>query len=198
VKTGARGSRRRRRGPPRRAGRERVAQFRRRQELFKREPHREPQRSADKAERPSFAHVCDSGACVEFGCANWRKSRHATAWGTSTTESSVATRTLRTRSRSTKCGGWIARPRTLGTRVRKRSGAVAGQTLPSVVRTWSGGHTWTNHKPSGSKSLSPLRLFRAEGMGLEPTTGFPAPEFQSGRWPFAYPPETTLARRMAP
>jgi hypothetical protein len=31
--------------------------------------------------------------------------------------------------------------------------------------------------------------FEAEGMGLEPTTGFPAPHFQCGRWPIRLPSE---------
>jgi hypothetical protein len=32
-------------------------------------------------------------------------------------------------------------------------------------------------------------LQKAEGKGFEPSTGFPAPDFESGRSPFAYPPE---------
>ena len=38
----------------------------------------------------------------------------------------------------------------------------------------------------GAASLVSLR---AEGMGLEPTTGFPASDFESDSSPFGYPPE---------
>ena len=37
---------------------------------------------------------------------------------------------------------------------------------------------WKNADFSANKDAE---NFEAEGMGLEPTTGFPAPEFQSGR-----------------
>lgn len=50
-----------------------------------------------------------------------------------------------------------------------------------------------------SATQAATRLFPnpAEGMGFEPTTGFPAPDFESGRSPFAYPPEISLILTLA-
>jgi hypothetical protein len=45
------------------------------------------------------------------------------------------------------------------------------------------------------KARDQEQVKQAEGMGFEPTTGFPASDFESDRSPFAYPPAANALRR---
>src|SRR5690606_13481512 len=48
------------------------------------------------------------------------------------------------------------------------------------------------HPDGMSQVISVQSLKKAEGMGFEPTTGFPAPDFESGRSPIRLPSKGRL------